>query len=105
MVSSMSPARSGARVQILAAGLGRVRPDWPTGLAAPIDNPPQVVADLRAYLDRLPLAVKRATLAPGYIGFYLVEVELPDVVNIGPADLYIEAGGQASNHVQAYLEP
>ena len=27
-----APARSGARLQILATGLGRVHPEWPTGL-------------------------------------------------------------------------
>jgi uncharacterized protein (TIGR03437 family) len=105
MLSSMSPARSGARVQVLASGLGRVRPDWPTGLAAPLENPPEVAAAMKAYLDQIPLKVARATLAPGYIGFYVVELEMPDLVNAGPAELYIEAGGQASNRVRVYVEP
>lgn len=105
VLNATTPARSGTRVQILAAGLGRVRPEWPTGLAAPLDDPPQVVAPIKLFLDREPIQVTRATLAPGYIGLYLIEVQLPKIVNSGPAELYIESDGQQSNRVQIYLEP
>jgi uncharacterized protein (TIGR03437 family) len=60
---------------------------------------------VKVYLDRAPVEVTRATLAPGYIGFYLVEVQLPEIVNAGPAELYMEAGGQPSNRVRIYLLP
>ena len=100
-----APARSGARLQILATGLGRVQPEWPTGLAAPIENAPRVVSDVRAFLDREPLEITRATLAPGYIGMYLVEVRLPAIVNRGTAEFYIEAQDQQSNRIRIYLEP
>ena len=105
MLDAMNPARSHARIQILATGLGRVRPDWPTGQAAPLEQPPQVVATVKAYLDRIPVEVTRATLAPGYIGFYLIEVQLPSIVNYGPAELYVDADGRSSNRVRIYLEP
>ncbi len=94
---------AGSRIQILATGLGRVTPDWPTGLAAPADNPPKVVEAVRVYVDRQPVKVTRATLAPGYVGFYLVEIELPAVVNAGPAELYVEAAGQQSGRVTIHL--
>ena len=100
-----APARSGARLQILATGLGRVQPEWPTGLAAPIENAPRVVAPVGAYLERESVEVTRATLAPGYIGMYLIEVQLPAIVNRGTAELYIEAQNQQSNRVRIYLEP
>jgi uncharacterized protein (TIGR03437 family) len=105
MLDAMHPARSGARIQVLASGLGKVRPEWPTGLAAPLDNPPRVVAPIRVYLGSIPLEVTRAILAPGYVGFYLVEAQMPDVVNAGPTELYMEAEGQQSNRVRAYVEP
>ena len=105
LLDGRNPARSNMRVQIFATGLGKVRPDWPTGLAAPLDNAPAVVASVTAFLDRAPVEVTRATLAPGYIGFYLVEVQLPAVVNAGQAELYIAAGGQESNRVQITIEP
>jgi uncharacterized protein (TIGR03437 family) len=98
-------ARSNGRMQILATGLGKVRPEWRTGMAAPLENPPVVAADVKVYLDGTPLQVTRATLAPSYIGFYLVEVQLPSITNIGTSELYLSAGGQESNHVQIVLEP
>ena len=105
MLDAMSPARSGNRIQILGSGLGRVRPEWPAGVAAPMDAPPAVVAKVRAWLDRTPVEVTRAVLAPGYVGFYLIEIELPGIVNYGPAELYIEAEGRESNRVRVFIEP
>jgi uncharacterized protein (TIGR03437 family) len=100
-----NPAHSGARIQILASGLGAVDPAWPTGVPAPKENAPRVVAPIRAFVDRAPVEVTRATLAPGYVGFYVVEVQLPVLVNAGPAELYLEAGNQQSNRVRLYLAP
>jgi uncharacterized protein (TIGR03437 family) len=105
LLDAMNPASSNSRVQILATGLGQVRPPWPAGLAAPAENPPQVAARVGAFLDGEPLEVTRAVLAPGYVGLYLVEVQMPAVVNRGPAELRIQAEGQDSNRVRVFLEP
>jgi uncharacterized protein (TIGR03437 family) len=104
MLDAMTPAHSHGRIQILSTGLGRVTPDWPTGLAAPVDNPPTVAAPVLAYLDRQPVEVTKAVLAP-YIGYYLIEIEVPKIVNYGPAELYLEVSGQTSNRVRVYIEP
>jgi uncharacterized protein (TIGR03437 family) len=103
-LDAMTPAHSRGRIQILTTGLGRVTPDWPTGIAAPVDSPPKVAAPVVAYLDRQPVEVTKAVLAP-YIGYYLVEIEIPKIVNYGPAELYLEVGGQPSNRVRVYIEP
>ncbi len=107
MLDASNPAHSRARIQILATGLGRVNPDWPAGKPAPSDDPPVVVAPVTAYLNGNPITVTRQVLAPGpaYTGFYLVEVELPKLLNTGPAELRLEAGGHASNPVRLYIEP
>ncbi len=105
MLDLMHAAHSRMRVQILATGLGRVRPDWPTATPGPAENPPQVVAPVAAYLNNEPILVTRAVLAPGLIGYYLVEVEIPPIVSYGPAELWIEAGAQPSNRVRVYIEP
>jgi uncharacterized protein (TIGR03437 family) len=102
-VDSSRAARASGRLQVWATGLGKVRPDWPTGMQAPLDNPPAVVANIRAYLDRMPLQVTKATLLPGFVGFYLIEVQLPALTNIGTAELYISADGQESNRVQLVM--
>lgn len=104
MLDARNMARSHSRIQVLATGLGKVRPDWPTGQAAPLSNPPNVAATVRAFVDRAPVEVTRATLAPGYVGFYLIELQLPAIVNAGPAELYITADGQESNRVRILLE-
>jgi uncharacterized protein (TIGR03437 family) len=104
MLDAMTPAHSRGHIQILATGLGRVTPDWPTGLAGPVDNPPKVAATVNAYLDRQPVEVTKAVLAP-YIGYYLIEIEVPKIVNYGPAELYLQVGGQLSNRVRVYIEP
>jgi uncharacterized protein (TIGR03437 family) len=63
------------------------------------------VASVRAYLDGAAVEVTAATLAPGYVGFYLVQIQLPRIANAGPGELVIEAEGQQSNRVRLYLEP
>ncbi len=105
MLDAANTAHSNARIQVLATGLGRVKPEWPTGLAAPLENPPAVAATVKAYLDRAPVEVTRATLAPGYIGLYLIELQLPSLMNAGASELYVTANGQESNRVRVYLEP
>jgi uncharacterized protein (TIGR03437 family) len=44
-------------------------------------------------------------LAPGYIGLYLIEIQVPAMVNSGPAELYIESEGHGSNRVRIWIEP
>jgi uncharacterized protein (TIGR03437 family) len=104
LLDAMTPARSRSHIEVLATGLGRVNPDWPTGIAAPLQNPPQVTGTVAAYLDREPVQVTRAVLAP-YIGFYMVDIEVPKIVNSGPAELYLEVNGKLSNRVRLYIEP
>lgn len=105
LLDGMNPAHSNARIQVLATGLGAVKPEWPAGRPGPLENPPEVIAPVRAYLDRSPVEVTRAVLAPGYVGLYLIEIQLPAIVNHGAAELYLEADGQASNRVRITIEP
>ena len=105
VVDSGTPIRGGSTIQVLATGLGRVTPEWPTGKPAPIDSPPAVVAPVTAFLDGTPINVTRATLAPMYVGNYLVELEIPGIVNRGAKELRIVVNGEESNRVKLYLEP
>jgi uncharacterized protein (TIGR03437 family) len=105
LLDASRPARPNARVQILTTGLGRVTPDWPAGVAAPLANPPRVNATVHVWLDREPVDVTAAVLAAGYAGMYVVEMRLPSIVNAGPAELYIDADGHESNRVRIWVEP
>jgi uncharacterized protein (TIGR03437 family) len=104
-IDPTTPLHPGAVVQVLATGLGRVSPDWPTGVAAPVDSPPVVRAPVSAFLDGRPVKVTRAILAPTFIGNYLVELEIPSLVNRGAGELRIVVNGEESNRVRLYLEP
>jgi len=104
LIDAQNPSRSGSVLQVLASGLGRVRPDWPAGVAGPAENQPAVVTQVKAWLDGAPVEVVKAVLAPGYVGFYLVEVKLPDVVNAGTSELFLEAGNSTTNRVRLYIE-
>jgi uncharacterized protein (TIGR03437 family) len=105
MLDAATTAHSGTRIQILATGLGRVTPSWPAGVPAPLENAPRVAGKVSVYLDRAPVEVTRAELAPGYVGFYLIEITVPKISNYGPAELYVDVDGNASNRVRVYIEP
>ncbi len=102
-IDAKTSLRAGSRIQILATGLGKTTPNWPTATPAPVDNPPAVAAAVGAFLGGRPIEVTRATLAPGYVGLYLVEMELPAILDAGAAELYLSGGGAESNHVRVYL--
>jgi uncharacterized protein (TIGR03437 family) len=103
-LDSRNAAHSNGRVDVIATGLGKVLPEWPAGMLAP-ENAPAVTAQVQAFLDGAPVQVTRATLAPGYAGFYLVELQLPSVTNAGMSELHLTAEGQESNKVQIWIEP
>ncbi len=96
---------AGSTVQIMATGLGKVTPEWPTGVPAPLDSPPSVQGNVKAFLDGRPIEVTRAVLAPNYVGYYLVEFRIPTIVNRGANELRIVMNGEESNRVKLYLEP
>ena len=99
-----SAVHPGSRVQVMATGLGRVNPDWPTGIPAPSDAPPAVRGSVMAFLDGAPLEVTKATLAPGYVGYYVVELKIPTTVTAGVRELRLIMNGEQSNPVKMYLD-
>ena len=100
MLDGTQPMQARSSLQLLATGLGRVTPDWPSGVPAPSANVPVVAVSVQAFLNGTPVEVVKATLAPGYVGMYLVEIRLPTVLDAGAADLYVTAAGETSNHVR-----
>ncbi len=104
VVDPKTAIHAGSAIQVMATGLGKVTPDWPTGVPAPLDTPPVVRGAVTAYLDGSPVQVTRATLAPGYVGYYLVELQIPSIVNKGASELRIVMNGEESNRVKLYLD-
>jgi uncharacterized protein (TIGR03437 family) len=104
VMDSKVAVHAGSSIQVMATGLGKVMPDWPTGVPAPLDAPPTVRGIVAAFLDGAPLQVLHATLAPGYVGYYLVELQIPSIVNKGASELRIVMNGEESNRVKLYLD-
>jgi uncharacterized protein (TIGR03437 family) len=104
VIDSGTPIRAGSTIQVLATGLGRVSPDWPTNVPAPVDSPPSVIAPVTAFLDGTPIRVTSATLAPTLIGSYLVELQIPAIVNSGATELRLVVNGEESNRVKLWLD-
>ncbi len=100
MLEQQTPIRPRSRFQLLVTGLGQVTPAWPSGMPAPAEHPPAVVADMQAFLNGSAVPVIKSTLAPGYVGLYLVEVELPPLLDAGLMEFYLVADGQGSNRVR-----
>jgi len=96
---------AGASIGVMATGLGRVTPDWPSGVPAPLESTPVVAGEVSAFLDGVPVTVSSAMLAPGYVGYYMVQLEVPVIVNRGVSELRIVMNGVESNRVKLYLEP
>ncbi|MCZ2157537.1 MAG: hypothetical protein LC114_27195 [Bryobacterales bacterium] len=98
-----NPLTPGSRFQVMLTGLGTVSPEWPVGMAAPLTNPPVVLAAVEAFANGLRLPVLSATLAPGYAGIYLVEAELTMIMDEGIAELRIVVNGTATNPVAIHI--
>jgi len=105
VIDSKAGIHASSSIQVMATGLGKVTPDWPTGVPAPLDTPPTVRGAVAAFLDGSPVQVTKATLAPGYVGYYLVELQIPAIVNKGAAELRIVMNGEESNRVKLYIDP
>jgi uncharacterized protein (TIGR03437 family) len=105
VLDSKIAVQAGSTVEVLATGLGKVIPEWPTGVPAPVDSPPAVAGAVSAFLDGRPIEVTRAILAPDYVGYYLVELAIPTVVNRGVSELRIVMNGVESNRVKLFLDP
>ncbi len=99
LMDPLQPLKAGQQVQILMSGLGEVEPSWTAGKAAPQEGAPRVLAPVRVWFNGQTLEVLRSELAAGYVGFYLLEVKLPLIVDRGVAPLAVEAGSRMSNTI------
>ena len=97
------PAGAGSNILVMATGLGKVEPPWPAGAPSPERDPPRPIARISALLDSLPARVVSARLASGYIGVYVVEVEIPPSANTGRGQLSLRAADRPSNQVELVI--
>ncbi len=77
-------------------GLGAVDNPVAAGLATPLAPLSRVTTPVTATIGRLPATVQFAGLAPGFAGFYQVNIVVPQLAP-GDYPLVITVGGIASN--------
>ncbi|HJT88052.1 MAG TPA: hypothetical protein VJ732_09350, partial [Bryobacteraceae bacterium] len=81
-VTPANPAKPGETLQIYLAGLGDVNPAVPDGTPGP--NPPATTTNaLTAYLGGVQAPVSFSGLAPGGIGYYQMNIQVPSGVSAG----------------------
>ena len=93
---------AGSTVQILATGLGKVTPEWPSGVPAPLDTPPAVSGTVTAFLDGRHIEVTRAVLAPGYVGIIWSSCKYRPMVNRGVSELRLVMNGDREQSREAF---
>jgi len=84
LVTTQRPARSGARLVVMTAGLGVVNPDG------------SVRQSVEASVGGVAASVGVARLHPTLPGVYSVEIILPDQAGVGARQVVIRAGGISS---------
>jgi len=95
-----NPAAPGSVIQIFATGLGATNPALPTGQAGatapPFNN---TVLTPMALINGTAAPVQFSAVAPGFIGLYQINVQVPASTPTGGATLQIQIGGRSSNIV------
>ena len=98
-VSDASPAHPGEAVAIYCTGLGRLSTPVATGSVPPLP-PPQTVLQPQVRVAGRPAVVAFSGAAPGYVGLYQVNVEVPADTPAGSQPLVLSINGVESNSVQ-----
>ena len=92
----LEPTSAGQVITFYASGLGAVAPATPAGSAGPVTPLSVVTAPVAASIGGRPAPVLFAGLAPGFVGIYQVNVQVPQGVTPGVRDLVISNAGNAS---------
>ena len=105
VIAEDNPASAGGRIIILCVGLGAVVAAVASGEAGPSEPRAAVVGPLKLSIGGLPASVAFAGLAPGKVGIYLIEADVPAQIGPGKAvDVVLDVSGQSSKAVQIAVQ-
>ena len=102
LIPGARPAARGSVIQIFAAGGGETDPPLLVGEPAPASGDPLVFTQVlpTAMIGGIEARVLFSGMAPGWVGLWQINAEVPPEVTPGPdVPLTITAGGIASNTV------
>ena len=97
-----NPAARGSVIQIYATGGGETTPSLLPGEAAPASGTPLVTTNVQptVTIGGQPATVQFSGMAPGYVGLWQINAQIPQTVTPGNAvPLVVTAGGATSNTV------
>lgn len=105
LVDTVSPASAGDVVQVFCTGLGVTNPRVTSGQPSPSAEPlARTTATVTATVGGRPASVQFAGLAPGFVGLYQVNVQVPAGVAVGAEPLVLLVNGVPSNTVTLVLK-
>lgn len=99
-VTAANPARPGEVLSLFATGLGPVRPFVPTGRPAPPQPLASTTNTINIVVGSTPARVLFSGLAPGFVGLYQVNFEVPAGASLGDSvALNLSVASSSSNPV------
>lgn len=97
-VTVSHPAKAGEVVIIYLAGMGATNPAVPSGQGAPTMEPlARVVSLPTVTVDGQTATVEFAGLAPGFVGLYQIDLQVPANARTGSLALIVSQSGVAGN--------
>ena len=96
VTGSDKPVPRGNVIQLFASGLGPLSPAIPQGTPAPTSPLSTTTLPVTATIANVPATVQYAGAAPGLIGVYQVNVQVPLAAPSGADRITLTAGGNSS---------
>ena len=105
VLENSRPAQRGEFISIFCTGLGPVQPEVPSGDVAP-STPPlaETLSPTLVNISDIPALVTFSGLAPGFVGLYQVDVQVPMGVPSGTQNVEIIINGVSSNIVTVAVQ-
>jgi uncharacterized protein (TIGR03437 family) len=97
LVSAASPAKPGEYLVMYLVGMGATDHPPASGAASPSDPLARAVSPPTVTLGGATAPVLFAGLAPGWVGLYQIDIQVPDVPADGNLLLTVSQGGVVSN--------
>ncbi len=104
LVSSAEPVKPGDVLVIYATGLGAVTPFVAGGAPAPTDTLSLTNTPLNVVIGGVNVQPQFSGLAPGFIGVYQINVQVPSGIPQGSTVLSIKGLGAESNKVEIQIQ-
>jgi acid phosphatase type 7 len=103
LVSETNPASPGEYVIIYLTGLGRVSGNISAGSAAPSAPLLRTIDPVQVLIEDKEVSPSFAGLAPGQVGLYQVNVQIPSGATTGKRSLRVSSSGAVSNEISLFV--